>query len=127
MVYLKDEVFSKNSSNHIFAFLARTFFLILEEASDWLAAQLGQPIRNNLHKFKRSLPKISFDEFFENTSPLGMFYGLLTPSSTESKFCIYYTSQCSKIRKKVQLQKCKKALFAFSKMAKNQFLHQRKV
>ena len=28
-------------------------------------------------------------------------------------------AQCSKIRKKVQFQKCKKALFAFSKMAKN--------
>ena len=28
--------------------------------------------------------------------------------------------------KKVQFQKCKKALFAFSKMAKNQFLHQKK-
>ena len=26
--------------------------------------------------------------------------------------------QCSKIRKKVQFQKCKKTLFAFSKMAK---------
>ena len=28
-------------------------------------------------------------------------------------------TQCSKIRKKVQFQKCKKTLFAFSKMAKN--------
>ena len=36
-------------------------------------------------------------------------------------------AQCSKIRKKVQFQKCKKAIFAFSKMAKNQFLHQKKV
>ena len=35
--------------------------------------------------------------------------------------------QCSKIRKKVQFQKCKKALFSFSKMAKNQILHQKKV
>ena len=31
------------------------------------------------------------------------------------------TTQCSKIRKKVQFQKCKNALFALSKMAKNQF------
>ena len=30
-------------------------------------------------------------------------------------------TQCSKIRKKVQFQKCKKALFAFSKMAKKIF------
>ena len=36
-------------------------------------------------------------------------------------------AQCSKIRKKVQFQKCKNTLFAFSKMAKNQFLHQKKV
>ena len=28
-----------------------------------------------------------------------------------------------KLEKKVQFQKCKKALIAFSKMAKNQFLH----
>ena len=37
------------------------------------------------------------------------------------------TTQCSKIRKKVQFQKYKNTLFAFSKMAKNQFLHQKKV
>ena len=36
-------------------------------------------------------------------------------------------AQCPKIRKKVQFQKCKKALFAFSKMAKNPFLHKKKV
>ena len=36
-------------------------------------------------------------------------------------------TQCSKIGKKVQCQKCKKALFACSKMVKNQFLHQKKV
>ena len=35
-------------------------------------------------------------------------------------------TRCSKIGKKVQFQKCKKALFAFSKMAKNQYLHQKK-
>ena len=35
-------------------------------------------------------------------------------------------AQCSKIRKKVQFQKYKKALFAILKMAKNQFLHQKK-
>ena len=32
----------------------------------------------------------------------------------------------NQIRKKVQFQKCKKTLFAFSKMTKNQFLHQKK-
>ena len=37
-----------------------------------------------------------------------------------------YITQFSKIRKKVQFQKCKKALFAFSKMAKNQFLQPEK-
>ena len=31
-------------------------------------------------------------------------------------------TQCSKIGKKVQFQKYKKTLFAFSKMARNQFL-----
>ena len=36
-------------------------------------------------------------------------------------------TKCSKIEKKVQFQKCKKTLFAFSKMAKNQFLHKKKV
>ena len=36
-------------------------------------------------------------------------------------------AQCSKIRKKVQFQKFKKALFAFSKMAQNQFLQKKKV
>ena len=40
---------------------------------------------------------------------------------------IITVTQCSKIRKKVQFQKCKKALFAFSKMARNQLLHQKKV
>ena len=38
-----------------------------------------------------------------------------------------WNTQCSKIRKKMQFQKCKNTLFAFSKMAKNQFLHQKKV
>ena len=41
------------------------------------------------------------------------------------EFIIY--TQCSKIGKKVQFQKCKNTLFAISKMAKNQFLHQKKV
>ena len=42
--------------------------------------------------------------------------------------CLHlHHTQCSKIRKKVQLQKYKKTLFAFSKMAKNQFVHQKKV
>ena len=36
-------------------------------------------------------------------------------------------SQCSKIRKKVQFQKYKHTFFAISKMAKNKFLHQKKV
>ena len=36
-------------------------------------------------------------------------------------------SQCSKIRKKCNFKSTKKTLFAFSKMAKNQFLHQKKV
>ena len=36
-------------------------------------------------------------------------------------------AQCSKIGKKVQFQKYKNTLFAISKMAKNQFLHQKKV
>ena len=36
-------------------------------------------------------------------------------------------AQCSKIRKKVQFHKYKNTLFAFSKMAKNQFLHEKKV
>ena len=41
---------------------------------------------------------------------------------------IYLTKpQCSKIRKKVQFQKYKNTLFAFSKIAKYQFLHQKKV
>ena len=31
-------------------------------------------------------------------------------------------TQCSKIGKKVQFQKCKKTLFSFSKITKNQFL-----
>ena len=35
--------------------------------------------------------------------------------------------QCSKIRRNVQYQKYKNTLFAFSKMAKTQFLHQKKV
>ena len=37
------------------------------------------------------------------------------------------TSQCSKIGKKVQFQKYKNTFFAISKMAKNQFLHNKKV
>ena len=36
-------------------------------------------------------------------------------------------SQCSKVGKKVQFQKCKNTFFTISKMAKNQFLHQKKV
>ena len=40
---------------------------------------------------------------------------------------VFLIAQFSKIRKNVQFQKCKKALFEFSKMAKNQFLHQKKV
>ena len=36
-------------------------------------------------------------------------------------------SSCSEIRKKVQFQKYNNTLFAFSKMAKNPFLHQKKV
>ena len=36
-------------------------------------------------------------------------------------------AQCSKIGKKVQFQKFKNTFFAISKMAKNQFLHQKKV
>ena len=36
-------------------------------------------------------------------------------------------TQCSKIGKKVQFQKYKNTFFAISKMAKNQFLHQKKV
>ena len=35
--------------------------------------------------------------------------------------------QCSKIAKKCNFKSAKKAKFAFSKMAKNQFLHQKKV
>ena len=37
-----------------------------------------------------------------------------------------HQAQCSKIGKKLQFQKCKKFFLAFSKMAKNQFLHQKK-
>ena len=36
-------------------------------------------------------------------------------------------THCSKIGKKVQFQKHKNTFFAISKMAKNQFLHQKKV
>ena len=36
-------------------------------------------------------------------------------------------TQCSKIRKKVQFQKYKSTFFAISKIAKNKFLHQKKV
>ena len=36
-------------------------------------------------------------------------------------------ARCSKIRKKVQFQKCKNTFLAISKMAKNQFLPQEKV
>ena len=36
-------------------------------------------------------------------------------------------AQCSKIGKKIQFLKCPKAFFAFSKMAKNPFLHQKNV
>ena len=49
---------------------------------------------------------------------------LETAKAIKERFVI---TQYSKIRKKVQFQKCKKALFSFSKMAKNQFLHQKKV
>ena len=49
---------------------------------------------------------------------------LETAKAIKERFVI---TQYSKIRKKVQFQKCKKALFAISKMAKNQFLHQKKV
>ena len=35
-------------------------------------------------------------------------------------------SQCSKIRKKVQFQKCKNTFFTISKMAKINFLHHKK-
>ena len=40
---------------------------------------------------------------------------------------VHTYAQCSKIRKKMHFQKYKNTLFAFSKMAKNQFLHQKKV
>ena len=49
---------------------------------------------------------------------------LETAKAIKERFVI---TQYSKIRKKVQFQKCKKALFVFSKMAKNQFFHQKKV
>ena len=43
------------------------------------------------------------------------------------KFFNLINAQCSKIRKKVQFQKYKNTFFTISKMAKNQFLHQKKV
>ena len=45
----------------------------------------------------------------------------------KSKIFNQGNTQCSKMGEKVHFQKCKKTLFAFSKMAKNQFLHQKKV
>ena len=42
-------------------------------------------------------------------------------------FFLKSMSQCCKIRKKVQFQKYKNTVFAIIKMAKNQFLHQKKV
>ena len=36
-------------------------------------------------------------------------------------------ARCSKIRKKVQFQKCKNTFFCYFKNGKNQFLHQKKV
>ena len=47
----------------------------------------------------------------------------LIDSNRHGKKTLPNSAQCSKIRKKVQFQKCKKVLFAFSKMAKNPFLH----
>ena len=43
------------------------------------------------------------------------------------KLITVHSTQCSKIRKKVQFQKCKKTFFAISEMAKNQFLNWGKV
>ena len=43
------------------------------------------------------------------------------------KVSIHIIAHCSKIRKKCNFKSAKKALFESSKMAKNQFLHQKKV
>ena len=50
----------------------------------------------------------------------------LCPGQYGIKFILKVT-HCSKIRKKVQFQKYKGTFFATSKMAKDQFLHQKKV
>ena len=52
--------------------------------------------------------------------------GALTDIVTHSRLVLTYMHSALKL-KKVQFQKCKKALFAFSKMAKNPFFHQKKV
>ena len=60
--------------------------------------------------------------FFKKKSPKNIFCKV----GPDHLFSVV-AAQCSKIRKKVQFQKYKNTLFAFSKMAKNQFLHQKKV
>ena len=56
--------------------------------------------------------------------PLRLFPGGLWKD--EGLFCWSQYPRNTKIRKKVQFQKYKNTLFSFSKMAKNQFLHQKK-
>ena len=62
---IKGEVFSKNSSNHIFAFLAN-FFECWRLLISWVNQLKVSKIKKNSPKSQN----LWFDEFFENTSHL---------------------------------------------------------
>ncbi len=72
-----------------------------------------------------------FLQYFDERIWFAVFFYVKWTKRYASHFSVegnfLHRSHWSKLRKKVQFQKCKKALFAFSKMAKNQFLHQKKV
>ena len=70
-----------------------------------------------------AIVNMDLEEYDEEIPPIE----LERIQTTDDHFDKEDNTQCSKIRKKSAISKVKKTLFAISKMAKNQFLHKKKV
>ena len=92
---------------------------IKDKTEDWKKTRNEKYIREAGWHFK-TLAVQEVGAYIQNT----MFHTQVGKTSKSFDFNLLL-AQCTKIGKKLQFQKYKNTLFAFSKMAKNQFLHQK--
>ena len=116
----------KNCPNLLNLWLKSNFFQVSRGCREDLPEDM--PMKHGFFKKLEILFfKVGEGELALNFVPPYVFHYIVRNTPRLKELTIALRHSALKLEKKVHFQKCKKALFAFSKMAKNQFLHQKKV